>query len=111
MRKDESIERTFKGVAKNFREVFAELVPGGGCAFSGGQVGCAVLGLGRGLGVGVLGGQVGCAVLGFTGCVCGGGQEDFREHFAGLVLRLVLEGPGGLCGAGLHTLDHPEPEF
>jgi structural maintenance of chromosome 3 (chondroitin sulfate proteoglycan 6) len=28
MRKDESIERTFKGVAKNFREVFAELVPG-----------------------------------------------------------------------------------
>jgi structural maintenance of chromosome 3 (chondroitin sulfate proteoglycan 6) len=29
MRKDEAIERTFKGVAKNFREVFAELVPGG----------------------------------------------------------------------------------
>lgn len=28
-RKDEAIERTFKGVAKNFREVFAELVPGG----------------------------------------------------------------------------------
>ncbi|GLJ18306.1 hypothetical protein SUGI_0323950 [Cryptomeria japonica] len=28
-RKDESIERTFKGVAKNFREAFAELVPGG----------------------------------------------------------------------------------
>lgn len=28
-RKDESIERTFKGVAKNFREVFAELVQGG----------------------------------------------------------------------------------
>lgn len=29
MRKNEAIERTFKGVAKNFREVFAELVPGG----------------------------------------------------------------------------------
>jgi len=29
MRKDEAIERTFKGVAKNFREVFAALVPGG----------------------------------------------------------------------------------
>ncbi|PNW77651.1 hypothetical protein CHLRE_10g445650v5 [Chlamydomonas reinhardtii] len=29
MRKDEAIERTFKGVAKNFREVFADLVPGG----------------------------------------------------------------------------------
>lgn len=29
MRKDESIERTFKGVAKNFREAFAELVPNG----------------------------------------------------------------------------------
>jgi hypothetical protein len=29
MRKDEAIERTFKGVAKHFREVFAELVPGG----------------------------------------------------------------------------------
>lgn len=29
MQKDESIERTFKGVAKHFREVFAELVPGG----------------------------------------------------------------------------------
>lgn len=29
LRKDESIERTFKGVAKNFREAFAELVPGG----------------------------------------------------------------------------------
>ncbi|KAJ7531678.1 hypothetical protein O6H91_14G053900 [Diphasiastrum complanatum] len=28
-RKDEAIERTFKGVAKNFREAFAELVPGG----------------------------------------------------------------------------------
>ncbi|GBG85240.1 hypothetical protein CBR_g39806 [Chara braunii] len=28
-RKDESIERTFKGVAKNFREAFAELVQGG----------------------------------------------------------------------------------
>ncbi|KAL2642026.1 hypothetical protein R1flu_009613 [Riccia fluitans] len=28
-RKDESIERTFKGVAKNFREVFSELVHGG----------------------------------------------------------------------------------
>ncbi|PIA65437.1 hypothetical protein AQUCO_00100732v1 [Aquilegia coerulea] len=28
-RKDESIERTFKGVAKHFREVFEELVPGG----------------------------------------------------------------------------------
>lgn len=28
MRKDEAIERTFKGVAKNFREVFADLVPG-----------------------------------------------------------------------------------
>ncbi|XP_047317733.1 structural maintenance of chromosomes protein 3 isoform X2 [Impatiens glandulifera] len=28
-RKDESIERTFKGVAKHFREVFAELVQGG----------------------------------------------------------------------------------
>lgn len=28
-RKDESIERTFKGVAKNFREVFSELVQGG----------------------------------------------------------------------------------
>lgn len=29
MRKNEAIERTFKGVAKNFREVFSELVPGG----------------------------------------------------------------------------------
>jgi structural maintenance of chromosome 3 (chondroitin sulfate proteoglycan 6) len=29
MRKDEAIERTFKGVALHFREVFAELVPGG----------------------------------------------------------------------------------
>ncbi|EPS70785.1 hypothetical protein M569_03975, partial [Genlisea aurea] len=29
MRKDESIERTFKGVAKHFREVFSELVLGG----------------------------------------------------------------------------------
>ncbi|GBF98156.1 hypothetical protein Rsub_10568 [Raphidocelis subcapitata] len=29
MRKDEAIERTFKGVAKNFREVFAALAPGG----------------------------------------------------------------------------------
>lgn len=29
MRKDEAIERTFKGVSKNFREVFSELVPGG----------------------------------------------------------------------------------
>eukprot|EP00879_Flechtneria_rotunda_P012761 GHRR01013325.1.p1 GENE.GHRR01013325.1~~GHRR01013325.1.p1 ORF type:complete len:1111 (+),score=537.85 GHRR01013325.1:324-3656(+) len=29
MRKNEAIERTFKTVAKNFREVFAELVPGG----------------------------------------------------------------------------------
>ncbi|KAI3704218.1 hypothetical protein L1987_74434 [Smallanthus sonchifolius] len=28
-RKDESIERTFKGVAKHFREVFSELVQGG----------------------------------------------------------------------------------
>ncbi|CAH2060877.1 unnamed protein product [Thlaspi arvense] len=28
-RKDESIERTFKGVARNFREVFSELVQGG----------------------------------------------------------------------------------
>jgi hypothetical protein len=28
-RKDESIERTFKGVARHFREVFAELVQGG----------------------------------------------------------------------------------
>ena len=28
MRKDEAIERTFKGVAKHFRDVFAELVPG-----------------------------------------------------------------------------------
>ncbi|MEW5315971.1 MAG: hypothetical protein WDW38_007365 [Sanguina aurantia] len=28
-RKDEAIERTFKGVAMNFRDVFAELVPGG----------------------------------------------------------------------------------
>jgi structural maintenance of chromosome 3 (chondroitin sulfate proteoglycan 6) len=28
-RKDESIERTFKMVAKNFREVFRQLVPGG----------------------------------------------------------------------------------
>eukprot|EP00894_Picocystis_sp_ML_P003562 jgi/Pico_ML_1/54079/g4504.t1 len=27
-RKDEAIERTFKGVAKNFKEVFSELVPG-----------------------------------------------------------------------------------
>ena len=29
MRKDEAIERTFKGVALHFREVFSELVPGG----------------------------------------------------------------------------------
>ncbi|KAL7226278.1 hypothetical protein ACSBR1_021405 [Camellia fascicularis] len=29
LRKDESIERTFKGVAKHFREVFSELVQGG----------------------------------------------------------------------------------
>lgn len=29
MRKDESIERTFKGVAKHFREVFCQLVQGG----------------------------------------------------------------------------------
>ncbi|OIT34388.1 structural maintenance of chromosomes protein 3, partial [Nicotiana attenuata] len=29
MRKDESIERTFKGVAKHFREVFSQLVHGG----------------------------------------------------------------------------------
>lgn len=29
MRKDESIERTFKGVSKHFREVFSELVQGG----------------------------------------------------------------------------------
>lgn len=29
MRKDESIERTFKGVAKHFREVFSQLVQGG----------------------------------------------------------------------------------
>lgn len=29
MRKDESIERTFKGVAKHFRDVFSELVQGG----------------------------------------------------------------------------------
>ncbi|GFH07951.1 structural maintenance of chromosomes protein, partial [Haematococcus lacustris] len=28
-RKDEAIERTFKGAAKHFREVFQELVPGG----------------------------------------------------------------------------------
>ena len=28
-RKDESIERTFKSVAKNFKESFAELVSGG----------------------------------------------------------------------------------
>ncbi|CAM8937744.1 unnamed protein product [Rhodiola kirilowii] len=28
-RKDESIERTFKGVVKHFKDVFAELVPGG----------------------------------------------------------------------------------
>lgn len=28
-RKDESIERTFKGVSRNFREVFSELVQGG----------------------------------------------------------------------------------
>lgn len=28
-RKDESIERTFKGVARHFREVFTELVQGG----------------------------------------------------------------------------------
>ena len=28
MRKDEAIERTFKGVAKHFRDVFSELVPG-----------------------------------------------------------------------------------
>ena len=28
-RKEATVERTFKGVAKNFREVFAELVPGG----------------------------------------------------------------------------------
>jgi chromosome segregation ATPase len=27
--KDKSIERTFKGVAKHFREVFSELVQGG----------------------------------------------------------------------------------
>ena len=30
MRKDEAIERTFKGVAKHFRDVFSELVPGEG---------------------------------------------------------------------------------
>lgn len=29
MRKDEAIERTFKGVAKHFREIFSELAPGG----------------------------------------------------------------------------------
>ncbi|KAK9828108.1 hypothetical protein WJX81_005196 [Elliptochloris bilobata] len=29
LRKDEAIERTFKGVAKYFREIFAELAPGG----------------------------------------------------------------------------------
>eukprot|EP00899_Mesostigma_viride_P022420 jgi/Mesvir1/3362/Mv04256-RA.1 len=29
LRKDEAIERTFKGVAKHFREIFAELVPNG----------------------------------------------------------------------------------
>jgi len=29
LRKDESIERTFKGVAKFFKEAFSELVPGG----------------------------------------------------------------------------------
>ncbi|KAK9807008.1 hypothetical protein WJX72_010649 [[Myrmecia] bisecta] len=29
LRKDEAIERTFKQVAKNFREIFAELAPGG----------------------------------------------------------------------------------
>jgi len=29
MRKDEAIERTFKQVAKNFREIFSELAPGG----------------------------------------------------------------------------------
>ncbi|DBB00026.1 hypothetical protein WJX77_003476 [Trebouxia sp. C0004] len=29
MRKDEAIERTFKQVAKNFREIFGELAPGG----------------------------------------------------------------------------------
>ncbi|KAK9861310.1 hypothetical protein WJX84_000307, partial [Apatococcus fuscideae] len=29
MRKDEAIERTFKGVAKSFREIFGELAPGG----------------------------------------------------------------------------------
>lgn len=29
LRKDESIERTFKGVAKHFREVFSELVQNG----------------------------------------------------------------------------------
>ncbi|KFM27906.1 Structural maintenance of chromosomes protein 3 [Auxenochlorella protothecoides] len=29
MRKDEALERTFKGVAKNFRDIFATLVPGG----------------------------------------------------------------------------------
>lgn len=28
-KKDESIERTFKGVARHFREVFSELVQGG----------------------------------------------------------------------------------
>lgn len=29
LQKDESIERTFRGVAKNFKDIFAELVPGG----------------------------------------------------------------------------------
>mmetsp|Transcript_28839 Transcript_28839/g.68899 ORF Transcript_28839/g.68899 Transcript_28839/m.68899 type:complete len:1112 (-) Transcript_28839:128-3463(-) len=29
VRKDEAIERTFKGVAKHFREIFSELAPGG----------------------------------------------------------------------------------
>lgn len=29
MRKDELIERTFKGVAKNFKDIFAQLAPGG----------------------------------------------------------------------------------
>lgn len=28
-KKDESIERTFKGIARHFREVFSELVQGG----------------------------------------------------------------------------------
>ena len=67
MRKDEAIERTFKGVAKHFGDVFAELVPGG-------------LG-GRGQGGGGAGGSEGmCVGEMVSGGLRAGGGEGGRAR-------------------------------